>query len=223
MDGDTYTNMSNNSSNEIAIKDESNFFINSLTPLKADILNHEEPLRHINDYDSNILKEDAYNDVSDEVLKLEYKISKVEEELNNIDERISSAMEIKDYILADNLQNRKIQLENDLKDLIKIYKEASISARISGGISSKFKQKFDGIKNSANNILNTFLSKMPGKLSKIIEIKNSLSKLESINKNVDALMSRKYPYGEAEARYNQLSKYIAKANSIHAEISRFIK
>ena len=40
-----------------------------------------EPVRRLNDYDYNILREDAYKDVSDELFKLEYKISRLEEEL----------------------------------------------------------------------------------------------------------------------------------------------
>ena len=36
-------------------------------------------------------------------------------------------------------------------------------------------------------------------------------------------MSVQYPYGEAGDKYEQLSKYIARANTIQAEISRFMK
>ena len=42
---------------------------------------NQEHSRRLNDYDYNILKEDAYKEVSDELFKLEYKISKIEEEL----------------------------------------------------------------------------------------------------------------------------------------------
>ena len=67
------------------------------------------------------------------------------------------------------------------------------------------------------------LSKFPGKISSVIEIKNSLKTLENINKSVDELMKSKYPYGEASEKYNQLSKYIARANTIQAEIYKFMK
>ncbi len=223
MNGDTFINTSKNNVKHIE-NDDDNFFINSSVSSVQNLFGyHSEPLRHINDYDSNILKDDAYKEVSDEVLKLEYKISKIEEELSGIDTQIQSAQDINDYVLANSLTARKHQLEDDLKDLIKIYKEASISARISGGFSSGIKSKIDAVKNISSNLLDNFISKLPGKMSAFVVIKNSLNKLENINKSVDELMSCSYPYGEAGEKYNQLSKYIARANSIHAEISKFIK
>ena len=74
-----------------------------------------------------------------------------------------------------------------------------------------------------SSILEFFVSRVPGKLSSFFEIKNSLNKLENISKSVDELMKVQYPYGESESRYEQLSKYIAKANSLHANITKFIK
>ena len=56
-----------------------------------------------------------------------------------------------------------------------------------------------------------------------MEIKSSLDKLENINKSVDELMSMKIPYGESNYRYDILSKYISKANSIQSEISKVIR
>ena len=60
-------------------------------------------------------------------------------------------------------------------------------------------------------------------MSSVIELKQSLNKLESINKNVDELMTMQTPYGEAADKYAQLSKYIARANNIQAKISRSLK
>lgn len=222
MNGDTFINTSKYKEQNV-IQDEDNFFLNSSSPTQNLYEYPAEPLRHLNDYDSNILQEDAYKEVSDEVLKLEYKISKIEEELKGIDGKIQSAADIQDYLTADSLLKRKVQLEDDLKDLTKIYREASLSAKISGGFSSGIKNKIETIKSKSNNIFDNLLSKIPGKLSAVLEIRNSLNKLENINKSVDELMSRKYPYGEASERYKQLSSYIARANSIHAEISKFIK
>ena len=72
-------------------------------------------------------------------------------------------------------------------------------------------------------MFNTLISKLPRKIASVFAIRNSLSKLANINKSVDDLMRYKYPYGEAATRYEQLSKYIAKANSIQSEIYKFIK
>ena len=51
----------------------------------------------LNDYDGNILQESSYKEVQDDVFKLEYKISKIETELKEINIQIQSANEIYDY------------------------------------------------------------------------------------------------------------------------------
>ena len=67
------------------------------------------------------------------------------------------------------------------------------------------------------------IPRLPKKISSSIELKKSLEKLENINKSVDELMTLQTPYGEAIDKYVQLSKYITKANSIHAKISKNLK
>ena len=61
------------------------------------------------------------------------------------------------------------------------------------------------------------MSKLPKQLSTVIELKKSLSKLKNINRSVDELMSLNAPYGEKSDKYEQLSKYIIKANSIQSK------
>jgi hypothetical protein len=56
-----------------------------------------------------------------------------------------------------------------------------------------------------------------------VRFDESLTKLENINKSVDELMSMNIPYGENINKYEQLSRYIIKANSIQSDISRLIK
>ena len=64
---------------------------------------------------------------------------------------------------------------------------------------------------------------MSGKFASVQELKQSLNKLENINKSVDELMTLQTPYGEADEKYDQLSKYITRANTIQAKISRLLK
>ena len=64
---------------------------------------------------------------------------------------------------------------------------------------------------------------LPSKFSSVLEIRQSLEKLESINKSVDELMSLQTPYGEAGDKYTQLSKYITRANNIQAQISKSLR
>ena len=199
------------------MKDD-NFFLG----IGDDNLNSEST-RRLNDYDYNILKEDAYKDISNELFKLEYKISKLEEELKSIDIQIQSARDISDYDTVEALMNRKRQLQEDLSGLVEIYNDKSLSAKISGGVFNLFKDKISKLNNVLTKLKDSIISVLPGKMSSVIELKQSLNKLESINKNVDELMTMQTPYGEAADKYEQLSKYIARANNIQAKISRTLK
>lgn len=182
-----------------------------------------EPSRRLNDYDYNILKEDAYKDISNELFKLEYRISRLEEELKSVDMQIQSSRDISDYDTVEILMNRKHQLQDDLSALVEVYNEKSLSAKISGGIFNIFKDKFSKITDVVNTFKDSVISVLPGKFSSAIELKQSLSKLESINKSVDELMTMQTPYGEAGDKYEQLSKYITRANAIQAKIARSLK
>ena len=92
-----------------------------------------------------------------------------------------------------------------------------------GGVEEHVVNHFNAIKNTISNVAELFFSKFPNKISSMIELKNSLSKLENISKSVDELMSLQVPYGEAAERYEQLSKYITKANAIQASIAKYMR
>ena len=220
MKGDIFENKNNNF---FSNTEEDNFFLQQ--EKSFDYV--QEPVRRLNDYDFNLLKEDAYKDVSDELLKLEYRISKLENEYQSIEGQIQSARDISDYDTVEYLVNRKKQLYEDLAALAQIYNEKSLSSKISGGIFNILSPKIrKGLKN-LNDRLRVFremiISSIPGKFSSLQEIKKSLSKLENINKSVDELMTLQTPYGEAWDKYEQLSKYITRANAIQAKIARTLK
>ena len=187
----------------------------------------QEAAKRLNDYDYNILREDAYKDVTDEVFKLEYKIAKLEEEIKSLDAQIQTAKDVRDFTLLEHLFNRQKQCKEDLAGLMEIYNDTSLSAKISGGITgiipAKIKEKLDAVRKITGALGEVIMSKLPGKFSSVIELKKSLAKLENINKSVDELMTLQTPYGEAGDKYEQLSKYITRANNIQAEISRSLK
>ena len=224
MRGDMFVN---NNENPFGGKfqDEDNFFLQP-----EDIhsfAKQTEPQRRLNDYDYNILKEDAYKDVTDEIFKLEYKISKTEEELKDIDNQIRMAKDVRDFNKVEQLLNRKKQLQEDLEELIEIYNGTSLSAKISGGItnllSPKVKEQFGGMRKLFGMFSDAIIAKLPKKFSSVLELRKSLAKLENINKSVDELMTMQTPYGEAGDKYVKLSKYITRANTIQAEIAKTLR
>ena len=88
-------------------KSGKNFFENSSAP-SGFVSNMEIPenFRRLNDYDFNLLKEDAYKDIDDDIFKLEYKISKAEEEINNLEFQLQSAKDIDDVNLVYDIEKR---------------------------------------------------------------------------------------------------------------------
>ena len=222
MDGDKFVN--NDRNPFLSVPEESdNFFMQP----EIIAMHSQGVTRHLNDYDNNILQKEAYKDVQSEVFKLEYKIAKIEEELKILEGQIQTAKDIHDFELTESLGNRYKQLQYELSELTELYNETSLSAKISGELTGFFSPRvrshFQGLKKFFEDLEAMIISKLPQKFSSSIELKKSLEKLENINKSVDELMTLQTPYGEAGDKYVQLSKYITKANSIHAEISRSLK
>ena len=121
------------------------------------------------------------------------------------------------------LQAANKTAKEDYEALIAIYNNKSFSGKITDIVKTKIDTKFSGIKNNILNISEKIVEKLPAPFSKIFELKKSLTKLENINKSVDELMRLNIPYGENINKYEQLSRYIIKANSIQSEISNYIK
>lgn len=211
------------SNNRLNLEDNENNFFLSESIAKPSFQDITEPARRLNDYDFNLLKEDAYKDVTDDLFKLEYKINRVEEDIKSLDLQIQAAKDIQDYELAGELSGRQIIMKEDYEALVSMYKEKSISARLTNVFGDKLKPKLSGIQKNIADFSEKLIEKLPKRFSSVLELKKSLHKLENINRSVDELISMNIPYGENIDKYEQLSKYIIKANSIQNEISRFIK
>lgn len=211
------------SNNRLNLEDNENNFFLSESIAKPSFQDITEPARRLNDYDFNLLKEDAYKDVTDDLFKLEYKINRVEEDIKSLDLQIQAAKDIQDYELAGELSGRQIIMKEDYEALVAMYKEKSISARLTNVFGDKLKPKLSGIQKNIADFSEKLIEKLPKRFSSVLELKKSLHKLENINRSVDELISMNIPYGENIDKYEQLSKYIIKANSIQNEISRFIK
>ena len=219
---DTFEGISKN------ISTKNNFFINQDSTTTPDMLFYsQEPTRRLNDYDSKLLEEDAYKDVNDDTFKIEYKLFKLEEELKTLDSQIQAAKEIGESDLAEGFFIRKLGLERDYQNLIDAYNQKGLSTKISDSILGIFNTKQKKLKKTKNSkflkFYNAMIEKMPKKILSLLELKNSLNKLENLNKSVDDLMSMNIPYGENYNKYEQLSKYIIKANSIQSSISKQLK
>lgn len=78
------------------------------------------------------------------------------------------------------------------------------------------------LNNGSGNNLEIFLYKFFPKLYKAKLIKESMSKLLELNIDTKTLLDKTIPYGEGEARYGDLIKYLNFANEIQTRLRKKI-
>ncbi|MCD8377266.1 MAG: hypothetical protein LUB59_00595 [Candidatus Gastranaerophilales bacterium] len=180
----------------------------------------------LNALDSTLLEAEAYQNIEDEAFKTEYKINRIEEELKSLDKEIENAKSINDFQKADILVMRKHSLQNELKSLYESYGHSDVATKLSGELTSILKSKPTVISGIIDSFMEFISEKFLPKVSKNFNsgknIKDALTKLETLNKNVDELVTMQTPYGEADERYDRLTNYLNRANVIHFQISKTI-
>lgn len=202
---------------------DENFFVSNLNTIE----NSEQQkivTLGINDYDSSILENNAYQLVSDEMFKIEYKIGMLENILSKLNSELKALQSLGGAIHISELEEKKQKIERELTELNKKYSTLGLSSRISGQIAT-------AVNLTSNKNMNvfskakTFLSKkILAKISKKFghneALKEALENLCNINLSVDELIKMQIPYGETAKRYNQLTAYLNQANIIHSQISK---
>lgn len=189
--------------------------------------NTDESETRLNDYDSNLLSEDAYKKLDDEVFKLEYKINRLEKKLNLITAQLKGSDVLGDTKKFQHLSLKKQQYEYELQKLYSAYKAQSLPTNMAEQIISfvlAIPQKVLNIIHKISYLIKrsafvNFVSRFYTKSN----FKDTLLMLESINKNVDELVSMRAPYGESAEKYDQLLDYLNKANHIQSQISQITK
>lgn len=209
-------------------KDENIFA--SASNLESSLAQVENPITsavRMNDYDSKILENNAYQDIPDEMLRIEHKISVLEKTFSKINSDTEAMSSYAQHSQVKENLARKEAIEAELKALKKRYSELGFSANISGKIAS--------VVNFTSSTKNTVFSKTKDFLAKKFffkvskksnychEMKDALAKLSSINSNVDELITLQVPYGETVDRYDKLTAYLNRANVIHSQISKNLK
>jgi len=183
-----------------------------------------QPINRLNALDSTLLENNAYKDIDNEDFKTEYKIEKLENELKIIDKQIKTAKSLNDQTKIDMLTMKKHSIENELSNLHSTYTGGDVSRKLSNGITTIMSPR----KNLGENIIDKtaefisdkILSKISKRFNSGQDLKLAVNKLETINRNVNELVSLQAPYGEAEEKYDQLTKYLTKANTIQYQVSR---
>ena len=180
----------------------------------------------LNALDSTLLENEAYQNMDNEVFKKEYKISRIEESIKAIDDEIERAKAIEDFQKADILIMRKHNLQAQLKELNQDYGSSDLTTKLSGNLTSMMSKKPTFFGKVIDNCVSFMSGKVLPRISKKFDsgrtIKTALNKLETLNKNVDELVTMQTPYGEADERYDMLGEYLNQANVIHFNISKTV-
>ena len=195
-----------------------------LTPQSISISNLVTNPRRLNDFDVNILEENAYMNVEDESLKLEYKIEDKENVLKDLNEKITIADKVGNQQDLFSLRIKKQRIEGELRDLYKEYASRDLPSKISDGINNiaqtANKRKMPVINAIKKFIKRQILARVSKRFKSLMVLGDSLDTLATINKNVDELIKMKTPYGETAQNYERLTEYLYKANKIRSQISR---
>jgi len=206
-------------------RSDENFFA-SVTNIEAKEKKQSVSTR-MNDFDSSILENNAYQVLPDEMLKIEHKISLLENSLTKISVEANAMNGFAESSQIKENEERKKLVEKELADLKKKYSELGITAKISGQITSVVNftsaKKNSVLSKTKDFLANKVLAKISKNFHHSQEMKATLEKLSSINANVDELITMQVPYGETISRYERLTAYLNKANVIHSQISKDLK
>lgn len=220
----------NNAVSNMSVQNDANGTANPYQPDRQELTpeQQQEWYSHarLNALDSTLLENEAYQNMDNEVFKKEYKINQLEDSIRALDNEIERAKAINDLQKADILIMRKHNLQARLRELNQDYGSSDLTTKLSGNITSFMSKKptiFNNVINSCVSFMsNRVLPKISKKFDSGKTIKTALNKLETLNKNVDELVTMQTPYGEADERYDMLGEYLNQANVIHFNISKTV-
>lgn len=178
--------------------------------------------KRLNSMDSKMLEDVAYQILDNEELKLEKKIEILENDLQDINEKIIVAKAIRDNNKFVELTRQKSLLKKNIEKLQGEYKLANPETMITTVVTkalrlpSKLKKQ---IKKSFMNFLrqSAFLKKITP-LFRALLVRDTIGKLNKINKSIDELVNMKIPFGEQESRYQTLVNHLSTAGALHSQI-----
>lgn len=181
----------------------------------------------IDGYDTTILEDRAYLKLDNKMLKLEYRLNNLENNLQIINDEIKTAKNIDDLSRLSLLEKKKSAIEEEIKLLNEKYYDIGIMSKLTSIISKIFrlnkKNKESILSNIKNILLNYILPVISKRMNFIFTMQQSLKKLTDINKSVDELISLRIPFGGMTGRYEKLTSYVNKANFIHAKITHDVE
>ena len=189
----------------------------------------EIPVKRLNDVDSKIFEDSAYNAVEDISLKLELKMLQMNKELDLINEQIEllnivnpENKEQKITEFCEQIQKRK----NILSNMKKEYRNLGILYKINDTMSSTIELTEQNLKKTKETISNTELANKSIALVPFLRTRSylvkTMDKLGKIyNKLEEMSNSKQTPWGEGDERMDNFVSFMRTANKLDASLSRF--
>lgn len=180
--------------------------------------------KRLNSLDSTMLEDVAYTVLDDESLKLEKKIEDVENVIKELTEKLIVAEALEDDSATKMILQRQDALRREYDNLVVSYKKQnpdinffSIFSKIYG-FPQKMKEKLK--KRFRVYIRTSILFKHITPLVRSLVVRDTIGKLNKINKSVDELVNMKVPFGEQEQRYEMLINHLSRAGALHSKIAK---
>lgn len=183
--------------------------------------------KRLNSTDAAMLEESAYKVIDNPELKLENRISKYEKALDEVSEKLIVAQTVQDLKAQKELAYKKAVLEKNLEFLKKQYSEHSFETGFAHFITKALllpqNLKTNLIKYFKSILLHTKILKHFKPLARAMAVRETIGKLNKINKSVDELVKMKVPFGEQEEKYETLVNHLQRAGALHSQILKELK
>lgn len=199
----------------------------SLGDGQVDEMRYEKPVvfqKRLNSIDSVMLEESAYIVLDDPDLKLEKRIESYEETLREIAEKLIVARTIKDEKEEKELLKQRRILFKNLENLKEQYKSQNLDTKLTN-VFTQIMNLPKKIKKMIRKQIRLFFrhSKFIRNFTPLVRsmtVRETLGRLDKINKSVDQLVKMKVPFGEQEERYQTLVNHLSRATALHSQIQR---
>lgn len=180
--------------------------------------------KRLNSIDTSMLEDVAYTVLDDENLKLEKKIEDTERILKDLTEKLIVADTIQDNEKKKELLDQKKALLQQRTNLLEQYKSKNVLTQIST-LYTKLIKLPQILQERYRKKIKRFIkeSKMLRKIKPLIRaivVRETLSRLNKINKSVDELMNMKVPFGEQEEKYDALINHLSRATALQVKIRK---
>ncbi len=184
-------------------------------------------LKRLNATDTAMIEECAYKVIDDPELKLEKRMENCEKALSEVKEKLTVAQTIQDTKAQKELLYKKSILERNLAALQKQYSEQNFET----GFVSFFTKMLllpQKLKTNIEKFLKSILLhskflKQFKPLARAMAVRDTIWKLNKINKSVDELVKMKVPFGEQEEKYETLVNHLQRAGALHSQIMKELK